>query len=208
MAKYLPLIMLALLVISANSRSETDQDKILSLLRDINEEINQLTISISENEVGWWDLEIFTCSQTSDFEQRYLKLKNRLDPALTIAVQDVRKRTTKLKTMGQALSSIPGLVSDMLTIVDYETRLNHIEFLIISRRATISTRLSIVIASVLGIIGVLLGVVSVWRDAKVDRRFREIDQQNEQILSMLERFQRVLSRRCRLRYSRRRFPSK
>jgi hypothetical protein len=203
MAKYFPLAALAILVISADSDSETDQYKTLDLLKGIDKEINELTLSIREGQVGWGS-EILTSRQTSDFERRYLRLKNRLDPVMTSWMQGVRERAAGLRTMGEALSSIPALVSDMLTIVDYETRLNHVEFLITTRRATISNRLSMMIALVLGVLGVLLGIASVWRKASVEPRLREIDQQHKQIVAMVERCQKVLSRRSWLHARKRR----
>ena len=178
--------------ISNNSYSEDDLNKALRVLKDFDKEINELTISIRQSDISW-NWEIITNNQTNTYQRSYLELKAGLDSMITFATQESRERVAKLKTMGQALSSIPTLVSDMMTIVDYETRLNHIEFLITSRSATLSARRSILIAFLFGFFSLCLGVFSVIRSASINKRFKEIDQQYEKILSRLKRSRRFLS---------------
>lgn len=202
MAKYMALALGGLFIFCTSAQSQTNHHETLTLLKGIDAEINELMTSIRENEVGW-GTELLKSRTTRDFEDRYLKLRSKLDPVILMTIQDVRERTTRLRMAGEYLTSIPRLVSDMLTVVDYESRLYHIEFLIISRKATISARLAVIIASVLGTLGLVFGLFSAYSNVKFRTRLEEANRQTRGLVSVLEarqkRLLRIRRRHCALR---------
>lgn len=178
-------IIISSLIIAVLVGNALPDDKTLQFLKSIDTKIVQLEDSIRVSDVGWGK-ELITSAKTNDFEAKYQSLRILLAPGLTLTIQNVRERTENLATMGQILTSLPGISSDMMTVIDYENRLNHIEFLLNSRRSTIATRLSILIAILFGALSIIFGTGSLWLsisgNRKSNKRLSEIIKLNDSIL--------------------------
>ena len=167
-------------------------NKNLEALKDMDSKILAMEDSIRITEIGW--VEIITSSETNRFEDRYKELRRDLTPALTKTIQSTREKSLKIKTMGQALSSLPIISADMLTVIDYETRLNHIEFLLNSRRAKIASRLSLMFAVFFGALSIIITVLFYFWGKRQNLQFRKsldrVDNAYNLLISRLARRRR------------------
>jgi len=131
---------------SAFCLSDQEWQEVLDSLKEVDSKVADLEKRIREDTVGWWDAEIITAGRTNQFQSEYLALKGRLQPLISGGIQAGRERGASVKTMGQALASLPEMVPLLMSFVDYQGRLDHIEFMIESRRSMILGRLSVWIA--------------------------------------------------------------
>lgn len=184
MKRYILLTMLLVLIAPTNSHLQTEAEikEALCTSRAVDSTINTLIDDIRKDELGWgW--EVLWSSKTRAFEKRFEQIKNKLSPSITMGVQLVRKKVPKLKTMGQALAITPELIGTTLMIITDQAMLNHIEFLLLSRRSTIATRLSIMVAVFFGSIGILSLIVAVWSNLSTRKRFMEIKEHYSELCS-------------------------
>jgi len=144
----------------------TDEEwtEALNSLKKVDSEVGDLEKRIREDDVGWWDAEIITAGRTNHFQSEYLALKSRLQPLISEGIRGAREQAAQVKTMGQALASLPEMVPLLMSFVDYQGRLDHIEFMIESRRSMILGRLSIWIAIPLGLLSIVSFLFSIiWQ---------------------------------------------
>jgi len=167
MTKHIAIVLLVVIMNPGRSDSAAIyRNNSLDVLAAFDERVVQLENSIREDKVGWDLVEILISRRTRKFQEDYLKFKTGFDPVLGGATQNVRERVTTLRTFGQVLAAIPELNSDVLTILDYQTRLNHIEFLILARQSDISSKLSIITAVVMGSLSVVISCVWAKKDSR------------------------------------------
>ncbi len=155
--------------------------------------LRRLTEELREDEVGW-GIEVFTQRKTCAFDSRFRDIKNLLDPNIAANLQRINKKIPEIRTMGQALASTPDLIATTLQTVTTQASLNHIEFLILSRRSTIATRLSIWVAVVFGIIGMLslvIAVVSIVDTRKQCRIARRLENELKRLCLQKSKPQRM-----------------
>ncbi len=135
----------------------TDQEwqGLLDKLQKTDCALQDLERQIREDNVSWWDVEIVTSSRTNRFQREYVALKSQLQPVISGGIEGGRKHAASVKTMGQALASLPEMIPLLMTLVVYKGQLDHIEFMIESRRAVILGRLSVYIAVCFGLCAII-----------------------------------------------------
>jgi hypothetical protein len=139
------------------------------VLMTTDKDLDELTERIRGDTIGWFDIEIVSSTRTEGYMKDYVVLQNKLSPIITAAAHTVRARVDALRTMGDIQTNMPRLLADAMTIDTYQGKLNHIEFLLLSRHSTIASRQSIWIALFFGTSSVLATVVSFIRGRRKQR---------------------------------------
>ena len=148
---------------SALCLSDREWQDVLEILKKHDSELEDLEKRIRDDNVGWWDIEIVTSSRTNRFQRRYVALKGQLEPVVSGGIEAARRQGASVDTMGQALASLPEMIPLLMTLVAYKGQLDHIEFMIESRRSVILGRFSVYIAISLGSLSIVSLVFSVTK---------------------------------------------